>query len=172
MKRTAKKLLTLALCLLLLGAVMIPAVAGQKPLHSDQILSVDMQKTGERTEQNNEIVRFTIVTTPAVKAMDFSNGQWEPYTTEMEFVGTTEDGNLIWQVERIFVEDWTENICICWDDEDGQRQVDFQTYTYEKEPAPAPQNLCRWCGKVHGGGFDQLIAWIHSLLARIFGARY
>ena len=45
--------------------------------------------------------------------------------------------------------------------------------------APTPDNpsqentsVCPWCGGQHGGGFEQVIAWIHSLLARIFGARY
>ena len=33
-------------------------------------------------------------------------------------------------------------------------------------------HLCHWCGKEHGSGFDAVIAWIHSLLAKIFGARY
>ncbi len=34
------------------------------------------------------------------------------------------------------------------------------------------KDLCHWCGKAHGGGFDAFIAWLHSLLAKIFGAKY
>ena len=32
--------------------------------------------------------------------------------------------------------------------------------------------FCPWCGGVHVGFFAGLIAWFHSILARIFGARY
>ena len=40
-------------------------------------------------------------------------------------------------------------------------------------PTPAENaNVCHWCGKVHGGGFDAFIAWIHNLLAKIFGAKF
>lgn len=40
------------------------------------------------------------------------------------------------------------------------------------EPDPQPANLCPWCGQEHVGFFAGLIAWFHSILARIFGARF
>ncbi|MBQ5969651.1 MAG: leucine-rich repeat domain-containing protein [Clostridia bacterium] len=47
------------------------------------------------------------------------------------------------------------------------------TYAAETETPDAPAaNICHWCGKVHGGGFDAFIAWIHNLLAKIFGAKF
>ena len=36
----------------------------------------------------------------------------------------------------------------------------------------ATANACKWCGKVHEGFFQKIIAFFHNILARIFGARY
>ena len=40
-------------------------------------------------------------------------------------------------------------------------------------PDPEPQQSgCPWCGGEHVGFFQGIIGWFHSILARIFGARY
>ena len=40
-------------------------------------------------------------------------------------------------------------------------------------PDTSSNDLCRWCGKAHGGGFFQkLIAFFHNIFAAIFGAKY
>ena len=139
MKQTAKKALALLLCLLLLGAIMVPVCAADE--HFDQVLSVDMQRTGEVSEWGNDILLFTVVTTPAVVALYFDNGRFEPYTTDFELIGTTQDGNLIWQQTRVngsahpLIE-------ICWDNADGERMVDWQWFEYPENQSaltPAPQ---------------------------------
>ena len=57
---------------------------------------------------------------------------------------------------------------------DNEKLLDADIIYLNLTPAEneAAQNLCHWCGKAHGGGFDAIIAWLHSLLAKIFGARY
>ncbi len=171
MKRTLQTLLSLTLCLLLFGAVMLPAAA---EAHSTQVLTIDIQRTGEVTASGNDILLFTVVTTPAVKFVDFNNGKWEPYTTDFELVGTTDDGNLIWQQTRVngqahnFIE-------ILWDDENGMRVVDFEDFEYPENIGnvqPVAQKGCPWCGNSHGDGFDEIVAWFHALFAKLFGARY
>ena len=37
---------------------------------------------------------------------------------------------------------------------------------------PQPDNLCPWCGSVHEGFFQGIIAFFHRIFAAIFGARY
>ncbi|MBQ5970610.1 MAG: InlB B-repeat-containing protein [Clostridia bacterium] len=37
---------------------------------------------------------------------------------------------------------------------------------------PQPDNLCPWCGQVHEGFIQMLIAFFHNIFAAIFGARY
>ena len=171
MRQTEKKLWSLLLCLLLLCMISVPVWAANE--HSDQVISVDIQRTGKRNENGTEILLVTVVTTPAVKYVEFENGHFQPYTTNLELIGTTEDGNLIWQQTR-------ENgrffnlLQLGWDDENGMRQVEWQAFDYP-EPMPVPQPaeaLCRWCGNSHGGGFDAIIAWFHNLFVQLFGERY
>ena len=42
----------------------------------------------------------------------------------------------------------------------------------DPEPQPQPENLCKWCGKVHEGFFQKIIGFFHRILAAIFGAKY
>ena len=44
--------------------------------------------------------------------------------------------------------------------------------TTDPLPQPQPQNVCKWCGKVHEGFFQKIIGFFHRILAAIFGARY
>ena len=171
MKTTAKNLLTLALCLLLLGAVMLPAIATE--ITCSKIISIDIEGTGEYDENShNEILLFTVVTTPDVLFLYFDNGKFEPYLTEFKQVGSTTEGNLIWKQTRVW--GTAHNLLeIIWNEENGERHVQWQEFDYpERTPQTQPESVCSWCGKIHGGGFDVIIAWIHSLLAKIFGARY
>ncbi len=39
-------------------------------------------------------------------------------------------------------------------------------------PPPVPQNICKWCGKVHEGFFQKIIGFFHNILAAILGAKY
>ena len=170
MKKALQTLLSLTLCLFLLGAVMLPVWA-EPYHHSDQILSVDVQLTEKGDDPVHDRFLITVVTTPAVKAICFENGQFAPYVTDLDFVGTTPDGNLIWQQSRSRNIGY-DLIQICWDDENGQRMVDWQTCTYpERTPEPQPAG-CPWCGNPHGDGFDAVIAWFHTLFVKLFGARY
>lgn len=171
MKRTVKKLLALLLCLLLLCMISVPVWGANE--HSDQVISVDIQRTGEVTDWGNDILLFTVVTTPAVKYLYFCNGRFEPYTTDLEQIGTTPEGNLIWRQTRVSG-DGHPVMEMCWNDEHGERVVEWQAFDYP-EPMPVPQpaeDLCRWCGNSHGGGFDAIIAWFHNLFVQLFGERY
>lgn len=171
MKRTLQTLLSLTLCLLLFGAVMLPAAA---KAHSTQVLTIDIQRTGEVSAGGNDILLFTVVTTPAVILVDFHNGKFEPHTTDFDLVGTTDDGNLIWQQTRTNGQphNYFE---VLWDDENGTRVVDFEDFEYPENIGnvqPAVQKGCPWCGNLHGEGFDKIVAWFHELFAKLFGARY
>ena len=42
----------------------------------------------------------------------------------------------------------------------------------DPQPEPQPENLCKWCGKVHEGFFQKIIGFFHNILAAIFGAKY
>ena len=169
MKTTAKKLLTLALCLLLLGAVMIPAMATE--ITCPKIISIDIEGTGEYDESSqNEILLFTVVTTPDILFVFFDNGQFEPSMMAFEKVGTTPEGNLIWKQTRVWRSE--HNLLeVVWDEENGDRHTQWQEFDCSERTIRAG-SACPWCGREHGGGFDVIIAWFHSLLAKIFGARY
>ena len=42
------------------------------------------------------------------------------------------------------------------------------------QPAdPSAENICKWCGKVHGSAFlDKILAFFHRIFAAVFGAKY
>lgn len=44
--------------------------------------------------------------------------------------------------------------------------------TGQTDPEPQPANRCPWCGGEHNGFFGKIVGWFHSILAKIFGAKY
>ena len=57
-----------------------------------------------------------------------------------------------------------------------QIKYDKQSQT-EDNPTPQPQpqpnaNQCHWCGKVHNGFFQKIVAFFHNILAKLFGNKY
>ena len=49
----------------------------------------------------------------------------------------------------------------------------IKVYQDSTQPDPGtPESVCPWCGGQHVGFFQGIIGWFHSILAKIFGARY
>ena len=53
-----------------------------------------------------------------------------------------------------------------------EQDTDPGTDPGNTDPDPQPENLCKWCGKVHEGFFQGIIGFFHRIFAAIFGAKY
>lgn len=78
------------------------------------------------------------------------------------FAGTREQWNEIRFGER---NDWAETAAVRFPNGEPDPAEPGSGPVTEPEPEP----LCRWCNRTHTDGFFQkIVAWFHSVLARLF----
>ena len=142
---------------------------------------------------------LVVVPDAPVANIEIGNGTLENYSHEAYDVSLTVNGTAVQPVGNVTVKlpipaGYNKNsIVVYYVDGNGNKtdmhatvEGDYAVFTTDhfstyvvvdassaQTPEPTqPQNVCKWCGKVHEGFFQKIVGFFHRILAAIFGAKY